>query len=92
MKLRFLFGCALVSAVAGFGATVEVASPDGRVRLTLSTDAAGHLQYAVESDRQVRLHPAPAGVTVDGLDLGARAVPGPVVRREIDEQFPWRGN
>ncbi|MFO1449397.1 MAG: glycoside hydrolase family 97 catalytic domain-containing protein [Opitutaceae bacterium] len=92
MNVRILLGCALLSAVAPLRATVEVASPDGRVRFTLDADASGHLEYRIESDRAVRVHPSPVGVIVDGLDLGARTAPGEPHRREMNEGFPWRGN
>ncbi len=72
-------------------ATVEVASPDGRVRLTLGSDAGGHLVYAVASDGQPRLREAPAGLIVDGVDLGAGVTWGEFRLRPIDETFAWRG-
>ncbi|MBL9193357.1 MAG: glycoside hydrolase family 97 catalytic domain-containing protein [Opitutaceae bacterium] len=92
MNVRILLGCVLLSAVAPLGAAVEVASPDGRVRFTVDTDAGGHLQYTLASDRVVRIHPSPAGVIVDGVDLGAQAAPGEPRRSAIDETFPWRGD
>lgn len=78
--------------VVASAAGIEVSSPDGRVRLTLGRDAAGHLQYSVLSDDKPRLRDAPAGIIVDGRDLGAGAELGTVQRRTIDETFPWRGN
>ncbi|MBI5693432.1 MAG: glycoside hydrolase family 97 catalytic domain-containing protein [Verrucomicrobia bacterium] len=86
-----LFGIWVLPLMA-MAAPVRVESPDSRVQLTLDTDAAGHLVYAVASDGRVRLHPAPAGAKVDGVDLGAGVELGEVSRRGIDETFAWRGN
>ena len=41
-------------------ASVELASPNGAVLFHLSTDAAGHLVYAIEADGSNRLEPARA--------------------------------
>jgi alpha-glucosidase len=73
-------------------ATVEVASPDGRVRLSVGADAQGHLAYMITADGRTRLRESPAGVIVDGADLGAGAVLGKFRLRSMDETFAWRGN
>ena len=71
---------------------MEVASPNGAVLFHLSTDAAGHLVYAIEADGSNRLEPARAGVLVDGTDLGAGVELGAPRTRALSEVFPWRGN
>lgn len=73
-------------------APIDLFSPDGSVRVQLSTDTDGHLVYSVAEYERVRLEPAPAGVIVDGVDLGAEIELGPPTTRSIDETFPWRGN
>lgn len=92
MKTLFAFAWSAGFAAAVGAATVEVASPDGRVQVEVGVTAAGHLAYSVRSDGRTRLAEAPAGVIVDELDLGARAELGAVQRRRLDETFAWRGN
>jgi alpha-glucosidase len=72
-------------------AGLELVSPDNNIRVTWSTDAEGHLQYAVSSAGQARLLPARAGLRLEGQDLGAAATLGPPQTRRIYEVFPWRG-
>lgn len=79
--------CALVPAGNG----LELAGPNGEVQFTVSTDAAGHLQYAIAAAGKVRLASAPAGIVVDGADLGANAEIGMPKTGRVSETFPWRG-
>ena len=87
VSLLFAFSFNLARA-----AEIELASPDGAVRFQLSTDADGHLQYAVSVGNQPRLAPARAGVLVEGKNLGAGAEIGAAKTRRVSEVFAWRGN
>jgi len=87
-----LAGAAGATNIAPLARGAVLASPDGRVRLQVSTDSSGHLQYAVTSDGRERLREAPVGVMVDGRDLGAAAALGEPRRGRLDEAFAWRGN
>ena len=71
---------------------LELAGPNGAVRLLLTTDADGRLQYSVSAGGQVRLAPAPAGIVVEGADLGVDVSLGEAQSRRISETFPWRGH
>ena len=70
--------------------TVEVASPDGAVVLTVST-AAGRLEHETRLNGHPVVEPSPMGVRIDGVDLGAGAEIVAVDRYELDERYPWRG-
>ncbi|HYD84208.1 MAG TPA: glycoside hydrolase family 97 N-terminal domain-containing protein, partial [Opitutus sp.] len=94
---RRLVSCFVVLTVvasASIAATapIDLFSPDGSVRVRVSTDAAAHLVYSVAEYDRVKLEPARAGVIVDGVDLGADVELGAMVTRKIDETFSWRGN
>jgi alpha-glucosidase len=70
----------------------DFASPDGTVRLQLTTDAAGQLEYAVTSDGHVRLAAARAGIVVEGRDLGGAVELRKPLTWRVAETFAWRGN
>lgn len=70
---------------------LDLAGPDGKVRIRLSVDADGHLCHAAAYEGQVRLEPAPAGVILDGVDLGAGVHLGAPAVCEVSETFPRRG-
>lgn len=79
-------------AVVAQAGTLELTSPDGAVRCLLSTDAEGHLLYAVTQNGQPRLGPTRAGVIVEKVDLGAQVTLGEPQTRNLSEVFGWRGN
>lgn len=81
-----------VIALTIHAAPLEFASPDGKVRFQLATNAEGHLLYSVTAGGQLRLEPARAGVLVEGSDLGSGVILGAPQSRRISEVFPWRGN
>jgi alpha-glucosidase len=93
VMLRSTF--ALVFCAAGLAAQagmIDLASPNGVVRFQLSTDAQGHLLYAVTEGGRARLEPARAGILIADADLGAGVTLGEARTRSISEVFPWRGN
>lgn len=81
-----------VIALTIHAAPLEFASPNGKVRFQLTTNAEGHLRYSVTAGGQLRLEPARAGVLVEGSDLGIGVILGAPQSRRISEVFPWRGN
>lgn len=83
---------AVVGIVAANSASLDLAGPDGTIRLRVGTDETGHLVYDVQAGGRQRLRTAPAGIIVNGIDLGAGIELGQPTAREIHETFPWRGN
>lgn len=77
-----------VSIVSAFG--LEVASPDGRVVLQVTSEG-GRLTWAIAQDGMLRCEPAPAGVMMDGADFGSGVSLGAARTRTLSETFPWRG-
>lgn len=84
-----LFLSALCAAPA---ATIDLASPNGHIRLQVSTDTDRHLVYSVTANGHARLHSARAGVLIDQADLGSAVELGQARTRTISEVFPWRGH
>jgi alpha-glucosidase len=72
-------------------ASVALTSPNGRIALTLSIDAAGHAVYSVALDAQPVLEDSPLGIVVDGRNLGDHAALRSSRPYAIDEQYPWLG-
>ena len=70
--------------------TVEIASPDGAVVLTVSTTA-GRLEHETRRNGHPVVERSRMGVLLDGADLGAGAEILTVDRYEVDERYPWRG-
>ncbi|MHC4541535.1 MAG: glycoside hydrolase family 97 protein [Planctomycetota bacterium] len=69
---------------------VQVASPDGKVRLTVLPNAE-RLTFAVTLDDTPVLDSSTIVMNVDGYDLSSGVVFGDVERYEIDREYPWRG-
>jgi len=67
---------------------VTVASPDGRVRFLLSSDAQGHLEYTVTFNSKNIVDPSPLGIVVDGVDLAAGAQIGAADTYKVNETYP----
>lgn len=83
---------ALVSGIVMMGApaSVPVASPDGRLKLTMVV-AKGRLQYDVAFRGAAVIEPSPLGLLVDGVDLGQGVEVDRVEQENANETYPWRG-
>jgi alpha-glucosidase len=86
----FALGFALVSPTLAAAADIQVASPDGAVRFTVSVGAARTSFTVTLRDRLV-IEPSPLALTVDGNDITAAATAGTAERYQIDETYPTRG-
>jgi alpha-glucosidase len=91
MKAHFLLSVALFCLSLPAAADVTVASPDGKVRFVLSSNAQGHLQYTVTFNSKNIIDPSPLGIVVDGADLAAGAQIGKADTYTVDETYPWYG-
>jgi alpha-glucosidase len=69
---------------------VQVASPDGKVRLTILPNAE-RLTFTVTLGDTPVVEPSAIVMNVDGYDLSSGVVLGDVERYEINEEYPWRG-
>ncbi len=74
------------------GQTYELASPEGRVRATISRGEDGRLMLRVRRGETPVLLDSPLGVRVDGVDYGADARPGTPEGEVVELAFPWRGH
>ena len=94
----FTIGLALTFGPPGLSpASVEVRSPDGRLRVEFTVQAAdgalapgpgarphGRLTYRMSAGGQPVLLPSAAGIVVDGIDLGQSVDLGRVDRARVD--------
>jgi alpha-glucosidase len=69
---------------------VQVASPDGKVRLTILPNAE-RLTFTVTLGDTPVLEPSTIVMKVDGYDLSSGVVFGNVERYDINEEYPWHG-
>jgi alpha-glucosidase len=69
---------------------VQLASPDGKVRLTILPNAE-RLTFTVTLGDTPVLDPSTIVMKVDGYDLSSGVVFGGVKRYEINEKYPWHG-
>jgi alpha-glucosidase len=69
---------------------VQVASPDGNVKLTVLPNAE-RLSVTVTFGDTTALEPSTIVMKVDGYDLSTGVVFGKVERYEVDETYPWYG-
>ena len=91
MKTTILYPVVLFCLSLPAAADVTVASPDGRVRFVLSSDAQSHLAYTVTFNAKNIIDPSPLGIVVDGVDLACGAQIGKTETYKIDETYPWYG-
>lgn len=89
MKALLLF-LALAASARAATAPIEIASPSGLVRTTVSVDG-GRLAYAVTLKGKPAILTSPLGIVVDGADLGQGAALSAPRRYALDERYPWRG-
>jgi len=69
---------------------VQVASPDGKVKLTILPNAE-RLTFTVTLGNTTVLDPSTIVMNLDGYDLSAGVVFGKVERYEVNETYPWHG-
>ncbi len=69
---------------------VQVASPDGNVKLTVLPNAE-RLSFTVTLGETTVLEPSTIVMKMDGYDLSAGVVFGKVERYEINQTYPWYG-
>jgi alpha-glucosidase len=69
---------------------VQVASPDGNVKLTILPNAE-RLTFTVTLGDTTVLEKSTIVMNVDGYDLSAGVVFGRIERYKIDETYPWYG-
>ena len=77
-------------AATANAANLELRSPSGEVRFTLTADG-GQLQYAVEFGSKAVIKKSPVNLSVDGLDLAREVKLSKAETYEINEKYPWRG-
>jgi len=69
---------------------VQVASPDGNVKLTVLPNAE-RLSFTVTMGNTAVIDPSTIIMKLDGYDLSSGVVFRDVERYEIDETYPWHG-
>ncbi len=79
---------AFAAAPPAVGTGVTVASPDGKITITVTVDAQEQLTWAVQREGKPVLNPAPLGLTVDGKDLGKQITLDEPKRRSFQEEYP----
>ena len=70
--------------------TVIVRSPDGRVRMAISSEG-GRLVYGVTFNGKSVIERSALGIYVDARDLGRTASIAASTSYRVDERYPWRG-
>lgn len=73
-------------------AAITVRSPDEKVQVSVSRNAARRLVHAVQFNGQPALVPSPIGVTIDAVDFGAGVELGRATIDPLEIEFDWRGN
>jgi alpha-glucosidase len=69
---------------------VLVASPDGKVRLTLGSNPE-RLTWTVTLENTTVIEPSPLDMRVDGYDLSSGVIFNGLEPYSIDETYPWHG-
>lgn len=87
LALSLLFPLASVCAQ---DAPLSIASPDGKIKVSFSNEAAG-LCYRVAFDNREALAPSRIGLTADGCDFGLNSTFGKPAIREIHETYAVLG-
>ncbi len=71
--------------------SVNVESPDGRVRLEIRTREQGRLSYSVTFRNSGVIEASPLGIVIDGVDLGEGVEIGKAERYRLNERYAGRG-
>jgi len=77
-------------AEAGSGATVQLASPNGKVRFEVGPDGEAFGYRVIFGDKTV-IERSTLGIWVDGTELSRGAEAGNPDRYELKASYPWRG-
>jgi alpha-glucosidase len=85
---RLLLALALLAAPAHAQTPLELRSPDGRNRVTLTLDADGRPSYAVSRDDAVLLAPSPIGLELDDSRIGYAMRIAGSERESADTRYP----
>ncbi len=84
---------ALLCTVSAFATEITVASPEGKLIVTVSYDRAAPLTYTVYKGGVEVLAPSPLGLVVDGKNTGEKVSGrGKPVTTTIQEEYPLFGN
>src|SRR5436190_15351846 len=96
----FLLGILLYAATlplsgalgaGAMGKPVTLASPDGKITITVAVDAQEQLTWSVQREGTAVLTPAPLGLTIDGKDIGQQATLGEAKRSTFKEEYATFG-
>lgn len=71
---------------------IELWNSNKTVCFKLAVNQDGELIYSVDSDQKTRIAESRLGITVEGVDLGAKVRLGNPRTWTISETFVWRGN
>jgi alpha-glucosidase len=86
----FLFGILGRPSLAHAGQPIVVASPDGKVRAELLSDA-GTLAYRITVDGKQVLAASRLGIRSDNVELGEQVSPAQPTRRTVNERYRFLG-
>jgi alpha-glucosidase len=92
--MRFVVAVIVAAAASSLAHTqtrvVAVHSPDGRVRIAISSEG-GRLTYRVTFNGTAVIEQSALGIYLDARDLGRSASIAESTAYNIDERYPWRG-
>jgi len=88
--LALIATLASVMGAVGAPRNVLIASPDGRLSLTVMTTG-GELEYRVTFDKATVIETSRLGIVIDGINLGHGVELGQVEHEEANETYAWRG-
>ncbi len=69
---------------------VQVASPDGKVKLTLGSNPE-RLTWSMALEDTAVIEPSPLDMRVDGYDLSSGVIFSNLESYSVDETYPWHG-
>jgi alpha-glucosidase len=81
---------ALGLCAAPNGGAMQLASPNGKVRVEIAPDGEA-LSYRISFGDKPVIERSPLGIWVDGTELSRGAEIGSADRYELKENYPWRG-
>lgn len=71
---------------------VQVTSPDGETRASITINDAGRPVLSASLSDQTVLEPGKLGITVDGMDLGEGVTLLDTSTYTVDQRYQWRGD
>src|SRR5688572_3842475 len=69
----------------------DFVSPNGEVRLAVTTDGEQRLQYSVQFRKKPVIENSPINFSADGNALTRGVKLGKAETYELNEKYPWRG-